>query len=97
VGSDDVERGYNILDLQPCAQESLDLHRRGPGLHEAERNTLGQKIYRTVVETQYSIGVVGLSPMVQGVVVRKNTLHNVPDVAANDWTFNTPNSAFPEQ
>ena len=49
------------------------------------------------MENQYSIGIVGLSPMVQGVVVRKNTLHNVPDTAANDWTFRTPNSAFPEQ
>ena len=84
----------------PCLQESLDLldmHRRGPGLPEAERNALGQEIYKTVVENQYSIGIVGLSPMVQGVVVKKNTLHNVPDAAANDWTFRTPNSAFPEQ
>ena len=84
----------------PCLQESLDLlemHRRGPGLPEAERNALAQEIYRTVVENQYSIGIVGLSPMVQGVVVKKNTLHNVPDTAANDWTFRTPNSAFPEQ
>ena len=84
----------------PCAQESLDLldmHRRGPGLPEAERNTLGQEIYRTVVQNQYTIGTVGLSPMVQGVVVRKNTLRNVPDTAANDWRFRTPNSAFPEQ
>ena len=84
----------------PCPQESLDLldmHRRGPGLPEAERNALGQEIYKTVVENQYSIGIVGLSPMVQGVVVKKNTLHNVPDAAANDWTFRTPNSAFPEQ
>ena len=84
----------------PCAQESLDLldmHRRGPGLTEVERNALGKEIYKTVVENQYSIGIVGLSPMVQGVVVKKNTLHNVPDTAANDWTFRTPNTAFPEQ
>ena len=84
----------------PCVQESLDLldmHRRGPGLPEAERNALAKEIYRTVVENQYSIGIVGLSPMVQGLVVRNNMLQNVPDVAANDWTFRTPNSAFPEQ
>ena len=84
----------------PCVQESLDLldmHRRGPGVPEAERNALAKEIYRTVVENQYSIGIVGLSPMVQGLVVRNNTLQNVPDVAANDWTFRTPKSAFPEQ
>ena len=73
------------------------MHRRGPSLPEGERNALAQEIYKTVVENQYSIGIVGLSPMVQGVVVKKNTLHNVPDAAANDWTFRTPNSAFPEQ
>ena len=84
----------------PCPQESLDLldmHRRGPGLPEAERNALGKEIYKTIVENQYNIGIVGLSPMVQGVVVKKNTLHNVPDTAANDWTLRTPNTAFPEQ
>ena len=84
----------------PCAQESLDLldmHRRGPGLPEVERNTLGREIYKTIVENQYNIGVVGLSPMVHGVVVKKNTLHNVPDTAANDWILRTPNTAFPEQ
>ena len=84
----------------PCPQESLDLldmHRLGPGLPEAERNALGRDIYKTVVENQYNIGIVGLSPMVQGVVVKKNTLRNVPDTAANDWILRTPNTAFPEQ
>ena len=84
----------------PCAQESLDLldmHRRGPGLPEAERNALGREIYKTIVENQYNIGIVGLSPMVHGVVIKKNTLHNVPDTAANDWILRTPNTAFPEQ
>ena len=84
----------------PCAQESIDLlemHKRGIGLPEVERNALGKHIYKTVVENQYNIGIVGLSPMVQGVVVKKNTLQNVPDTAANDWILRTPNTAFPEQ
>ena len=84
----------------PCAQESIDLlemHKRGIGLPEVERNALGKHIYKTVVEHQYNIGIVGLSPMVQGVVVKKNTLQNVPDTAANDWILRTPNTAFPEQ
>ena len=84
----------------PCAQESLDLlemHKRGPNLPEVERNALGKAIYRTIVENQYNIGIVGLSPMVQGVIVKKNSLNNVPDTAANDWPLRTPNTAFPEQ
>ena len=96
------EAGRDNPDAEgfPCPQESLDLldmHRRGPGLPEAERNALGREIYKTVVENQYSIGTVGLTPMVHGVVVKKNTLHNVPDTAANDWILRSPNTAFPEQ
>ena len=84
----------------PCAQESLDLlamHKRGPGLPSVERNALGKEIYKTIVENQYNIGIVGLSPMVQGVIVTKNTLKNVPDEAGNDWPLRTPNTGFPEQ
>ena len=84
----------------PCAQESLDLlkmHKIGPGLPEVERNALGKEIYRTIVENQYNIGIVGLTPMVQGIIVKKNRLNNVPDTAANDWPLRTPSTAFPEQ
>ena len=83
-----------------CPQESIDLldmHKRGPGLPEAERNALGKEIYKTIVENQYNIGIVGLSPMVQGVVVVNNELNNVPDSAGNDWPLRTPNTGFPEQ
>ena len=83
-----------------CPQETLDLlemHKRGPGLPTAERNALGKEIYKTIVENQYNIGIVGLSPMVQGVVVVTNDLKNVPDAAGNDWPLRTPNTGFPEQ
>ena len=84
----------------PCAQESIDLlemHMRGPGLPEVERDALGKAIYRTIVENQYNIGIVGLSPMVHGLIVKKNELRNVPGIAANDWPLRTPNTGFPEQ
>ena len=90
----------NSSAAYPCTQESIDIlkmHKRGPGLPEVERNALGKAIYRTVVENQYNIGIVGLTPMVQGVIVKKNSLKNVPDTAANDWPLRTPNTAFPEQ
>ena len=84
----------------PCPQESIDLlemHKRGPSLPDIERNALGKAIYKTIVENQYNIGIVGLSPMVQGIIVKKNTLTNVPDKAGNDWPLRTPNTGFPEQ
>ena len=84
----------------PCTEETLallDMHLAGPGLPPVERNALGREIYKTIVENQYNIGIVGLSPMVQGVIVKKNELKNVPDAAGNDWPLRTPNTGFPEQ
>ena len=84
----------------PCTEETLallDMHLAGPGLPPAERNALGKEIYKTIVENQYNIGIVGLSPMVQGVIVTNNDLKNVPDEAGNDWPLRTPNTGFPEQ
>jgi len=70
---------------------------KGPTLADAERNELGKKVWRTVVDEMVNIGIVGLSPMVQGVLVVKNDLKNVPDKAGNDWPLRTPNTGFPEQ
>jgi len=81
-------------------QEALDflaMHVLGPTLPTEERNALGRAIYTQIVEKQYNIGLVGLSPMVQGVIVVNNRVQNVPDKAGNDWPLRTPNTGFPEQ
>jgi peptide/nickel transport system substrate-binding protein len=84
---------------EPSAEmmQFLEMHRRGPTLPEAERNALGQEIYRTLVENMYNIGIVGLSPMVQGVLVVNAELRNVPEKGGNDWPLRTPATGFPEQ
>ena len=73
------------------------MHREGTSLPEEERNELGKQIYRTIVENMYNIGIVGLSPMVQGVLVTNANLRNVPEKGGNDWPLRTPATAFPEQ
>lgn len=75
----------------------LDMHLSGATLPEADRNELGQEIYRTVVDNMYNIGIVGLSPMVQGVIVTNADLRNVPEKGGNDWPLRTPSTAYPEQ
>jgi peptide/nickel transport system substrate-binding protein len=52
----------------------------------------------TITSTElYGIGTVGLTPMIQGVVVVNEDLRNVPLVVANDWPLRTPGDARPEQ
>lgn len=78
-------------------KDLLAMHLEGTTLPEAERNELGKEIYRTIVENMYNIGIVGLSPMVQGVLVTNAKLRNVPEQGGNDWPLRTPATAFPEQ
>ena len=78
-------------------KDLLDLYKQGPLVGDAERAEIGKEIYRRLAEAQYTIGVAGLSPMIQGVIVKNKDLRNVPDAAANSWPHRTPNTGFPEQ
>ena len=58
---------------------------------------LAQELFKIWAENVYEIGTVGLTPMVQGVVVVNENLMNVPAVAGNDWPLRTPGDTRPEQ
>ena len=72
-------------------------HLDGATLPKEESDALARELYTQLVQEQYNIGIVGLSPMVQGVIVKNSNLENVPDKAGNDWPLRTPNTGFPEQ
>lgn len=56
-----------------------------------------QQLFRIWAENVFEIGTVGLTPMVQGVVVVNSKMHNVPKTLANDWPLRTPGNAATEQ
>ena len=58
---------------------------------------LAQELFNIWADNVYQIGTVGLTPMVQGVVVVNDKLMNVPEVAGNDWPLRTPGDTRPEQ
>jgi peptide/nickel transport system substrate-binding protein len=58
---------------------------------------LAQELFTLTSTELYGIGTVGLTPMIQGVVVVNQDLKNVPLVVANDWPLRTPGDARPEQ
>lgn len=58
---------------------------------------LAQELFKLWADSVYQIGTVGLTPMVQGVVVVNDMLMNVPAVAGNDWPLRTPGDTRPEQ
>jgi len=58
---------------------------------------LAQELFRIWADNVYEIGTVGLTPMVQGVVVINNRFHNVPATLGNDWPLRSPGNARSEQ
>ncbi len=51
-----------------------------------------QELFRIWADNVIEIGTVGLTPMVQGVVVINSKFHNVPTTIGNDWPLRTPES-----
>jgi peptide/nickel transport system substrate-binding protein len=62
-----------------------------------EQAKLAQELFRIWSEGCYEIGTIGLSPMVQGVVVEAANFHNVPTTLGNDWPLRSPGNARTEQ
>jgi peptide/nickel transport system substrate-binding protein len=62
-----------------------------------EQAKLAQELFRIWSEGCYEIGTVGLSPMVQGVVVEAMNFRNVPTTLGNDWPLRSPGNARTEQ
>ena len=56
-----------------------------------------QEIYKIWADNVYEIGTIGLTPMIQGVVVVNSKLHNVPTTLGNDWPLRSPGNARTEQ
>ena len=72
----------------------IEWYEEGKHVPLAKRKELGKTIWRTMVDNMYTIGIVGRAP---SVVVVKNNFRNVPDVAPNYTTVQTPGPARPEQ
>jgi peptide/nickel transport system substrate-binding protein len=62
-----------------------------------QQTKLAQELFRIWADNVYEIGTVGLTPMVQGVVVAGAKFRNVPTTLGNDWPLRSPGNARTEQ
>jgi peptide/nickel transport system substrate-binding protein len=62
-----------------------------------EQVKAAQELFDIWADNVFEIGTIGLTPMVQGVVVVNNKMHNVPTTLGNDWPLRTPGNARTEQ
>jgi peptide/nickel transport system substrate-binding protein len=75
---------------------AMDLFRRAATMKtKQERDKNAQEIWKIILEEQWSIGVVGLSPAFLGVRLTNNKLGNIPSRNVNAQHMRTPTSARP--
>ena len=75
----------------------LEIFDDGSSLPQEMRKDLGKELWRLHSDNLYVIGTVGQSPAMNGVVVVKNYFRNVPDLAPNSASLQTPGIARPDQ
>jgi peptide/nickel transport system substrate-binding protein len=74
----------------------MDLWRKAPGLPPKEALLTHQELLKIMIEEQWSVPTVALSPANLGVRIAKNSLGNVPARQANVMSARTPSSSHPE-
>jgi peptide/nickel transport system substrate-binding protein len=79
----------------PEMVRALEMFRSAPGKKSEERRKIAQEIWKILVDNQYSIGTVGLSPAVMGVRIVSKNLRNVPRRQVNAQHARTPCSSHP--
>jgi peptide/nickel transport system substrate-binding protein len=88
--------GKEGVEPTPELKNIVDLITKAKMSSPDERIDIAKQLFTAWVDNLYEIGIVGLTPMVQGTVVVNNTLMNVPQSIGNDWPSRAPGNARPE-
>jgi peptide/nickel transport system substrate-binding protein len=89
--------GAEGLEPPDDIKQLVDLIEQGKVSPRGQQIQIAQELFRLWADNVWEIGTVGLTPMVQGVVVVNDDMKNVPAVAGNDWPLRTPGDTRPEQ
>lgn len=89
--------GAEGVEPSPEIKQLVDLIEEGKVSARGRQIEIAQELFKVWADNVWEIGTVGLTPMVQGVVVVNDNLRNVPAVAGNDWPLRTPGDTRPEQ
>ncbi|MBV8819752.1 MAG: hypothetical protein JO022_15430, partial [Acidobacteriaceae bacterium] len=85
-----------VAPIEPI-QQIMNLIDEARTVGPDEQVKLAQDLFKIWADNVFEIGTIGLTPMVQGVVVVNAKMHNVPQTIGNDWPLRTPGNARTEQ
>jgi peptide/nickel transport system substrate-binding protein len=90
-------RGKEGAEPPPTMKRIVEIVDKARTVGPDEQVKLSQELYRIWAENLFEIGTVGLTPMVQGVVVANTKFQNLPKTLGNDWPLRSPGNARTEQ
>jgi peptide/nickel transport system substrate-binding protein len=85
--------------VEPTAEikKLAELTDQGKSAAPDQQAKIAKDLFTLWVDQEYQVGTVGLTPMVQGVVVFNNAMRNIPKTLGNDFPLRTPGNARTEQ
>jgi peptide/nickel transport system substrate-binding protein len=89
--------GKEGMEPPPAMKRIVEIVDKARTVGPDEQVKLSQELYRIWADNLFEIGTVGLTPMVQGVVVANTKFRNVPPTLGNDWPLRSPGNARTEQ
>jgi peptide/nickel transport system substrate-binding protein len=90
-------KGKEGMEPPPPLKKIVELVDTGRTVGPDGQVKAAQEIFRIWADNAYEIGTIGLTPMIQGVVVVNTRFRNVPTTLGNDWPLRSPGNARPEQ
>ena len=78
-------------------QRVMSLVKKGKSLQGGARIEAGREAWRIMIDEQWRIGVVGMTPAIQGLRVVKNHLGNIAASTINSAHHDNPGLSRPEQ
>jgi peptide/nickel transport system substrate-binding protein len=85
-----ASNGAQGKEPPPEMKDLMAKFRKAFGVPEEQQITLGKEIWKIMVDQQFMIGTVGLSPAILGVRVTKTNMGNVPTRQVNTPDVMTP-------
>jgi peptide/nickel transport system substrate-binding protein len=89
--------GKEGMEPTPAVKRIVEIVDTARKVGPDEQVKLSQELYRIWADNVFEVGTIGLTPMVQGVVVVNNKFRNVPTTLGNDWPLRSPGNARTEQ
>ena len=92
-----ASQGKEGIAPPPAMAKVEELYQAAAQVPPEKRAEIGKEIWRIILDNQWAIGTVGMSPAIQGVRVVKNTMGNIPARHLNDANVENPGNSRPEQ